>query len=149
MNIASERGDNLKTMLVTVNFPPTMDIPETWSRGCYLVQRLPRRLQIFLRRQKIPVYLVTAGLEAHRASKKKKEKEKESTESQEGGEGSSAMVVKGNIVPEGDMLLRRRTLAGHCHLHMTALVRETGCHEISRAQMAVGLQVAGYDVVLT
>lgn len=148
----AKREDNLKTVLITVNFPPTMDIPETWSRGCYLVQRLPRRLQLHLRRQGIPVYLVTAGLEAHRPtkSKKKKDKVKETEESTEvDGNQATSMVVKGNIVPEGDMMLRRRTLAGHCHLHMTALIRETGCHSLTRSEVAIGLQLAPYDLVLT
>ena len=41
--------------------------------------------------------------------------------------------------PEGDMLLRRRTLAGHCHIHLTALVREPDNVQVSQANVAIGL----------
>ena len=64
--------DQLKTMMLTLNMPTHMDIPETWSRGYYLMQRIPNSLHTYLRSKSCTLILITIGLETHRAHKKTK-----------------------------------------------------------------------------
>ena len=104
-------------MLLTVNLPRNIDIPESQSRGMYIVQRMPNQMYNFLRSVRCHPMITTIGLESHRGGRKKSAKKKKQDDCPSGEEQEVELQACAKLA-DGDHTLRRKTLAGQCHVHM-------------------------------
>ena len=121
--------NQLRCIHITMNFPPHMDIPETWSRGMYLSQRMPNHLNSFLRNNNCDPIIITMGLESHRGGRARKKKKGKGTtlddeDEQDPNAEDLTLTPSMHLVADGDTTLRRKTLQGHCHIHACVLYLE-------------------------
>ena len=112
-----------------------------------MIQRIHKQLRTCLHMKKCTVLCMCLGLESHTLQKKAKSKDKEQPQDEE--QDNISMHPPYFATPDGDHMLKRMTLPGQCHIHITALYWEPPNIQLTDFEIQGVTRTQGYDVKVT
>lgn len=106
-------------LLITMNFPATMDVPETWMHASLMQTEVYNRFEAYANQEGKAISMTTlfyaAALEGHSSGHRAHGASKELIES-DSGEWENTFHVNANVIAGGT--ISRSTLRGAAHIHV-------------------------------